>query len=74
MNEAAITLDGWYALHDFRSMDWASWKLVSAEERQAAIEEFIAYLENLKQADTKTGTCILLSYRSKSRFHDYDFT
>lgn len=50
MNEAAITLDGWYALHDFRSIDWASWKLVSAEERQAAIEEFIAYLEKIERS------------------------
>ena len=49
MNEAAITLDGWYALHDFRSIDWASWKLVSAEERQATVEEFIAYLEKLNK-------------------------
>lgn len=50
MNEAAITLDGWYALHEFRSMDWVSWKLVSEEERQAATEEFIQYLENLNEA------------------------
>jgi len=57
MNEAAITLDGWYALHDFRSFDWASWKLVSAEERQAAVEEFLAYLEKLNEADiAKTGS------------------
>ena len=56
MNEAAITLDGWYALHEFRSMDWASWKLVSAEERQAAVEEFITYLDKLNEADVaKTG-------------------
>ena len=31
MNEAAITLDGWYVLHDFRQMDWASWKQVDPE-------------------------------------------
>ncbi|MCH7320513.1 heme-dependent peroxidase [Solibacillus sp. MA9] len=49
MNEAAITLDGWYALHDFRSIDWASWKLVSAEEREAATKEFIAFLEDLNK-------------------------
>lgn len=56
MNEAAITLDGWYVLHDLRSMDWASWKLISKEERQAAIEEFMAYLDELQQADdAKTG-------------------
>ncbi|MGN7385652.1 hydrogen peroxide-dependent heme synthase [Sporosarcina sp. SAFN-015] len=57
MNEAAITLDGWYVLHDFRTMDWASWKLISKEERQAAVEEFMAYLDKLQQADdAKTGS------------------
>ena len=56
MNEAAITLDGWYVLHDFRSIDWASWKLVNEEERKAATEEFIAYLDKLNEADiNKTG-------------------
>ncbi|ACA38559.1 hypothetical protein Bsph_0947 [Lysinibacillus sphaericus C3-41] len=31
-------------------------KLVSAEERQAAVEEFLAYLEKLNEADiAKTG-------------------
>lgn len=57
MNEAAITLDGWYVLHDFRTMDWASWKLISKEERQAAVNEFLAYLERLQTADeAKTGS------------------
>jgi chlorite dismutase len=57
MNEAAITLDGWYVLHDFRTMDWASWKLISKEERQAAVEEFMTYLDKLQQADdAKTGS------------------
>ncbi|MCZ2257482.1 hydrogen peroxide-dependent heme synthase [Sporosarcina sp. G11-34] len=57
MNEAAITLDGWYALHDLRSMDWTSWKMVSKEERQAAVDEFLVYLEKLQKADDeKTGS------------------
>lgn len=56
MNEAAITLDGWYVLHDLRTMDWASWKLISKEERQAAVDEFLAFLDKLQQADdNKTG-------------------
>ncbi|AMQ07992.1 MULTISPECIES: hydrogen peroxide-dependent heme synthase [Sporosarcina] len=56
MIEAAKTLDGWYVLHDLRSMDWASWKLVSKEERQAAVEEFLVYLEKLQKTDDdKTG-------------------
>ncbi|MBA9027925.1 MULTISPECIES: hydrogen peroxide-dependent heme synthase [Bacillaceae] len=40
MSEAAQTLDGWYCLHDFRTIDWASWKLLSNEERKEAISEF----------------------------------
>ena len=40
MNEAAVTLDGWYALHDLRTMDWASWKTLSNEERQTIVDEF----------------------------------
>lgn len=57
MNEAAITLDGWYVLHDLRSMDWTSWKLISKEERQVAIEEFEAFLAKVQQADDeKTGS------------------
>ncbi|MCG3087031.1 hydrogen peroxide-dependent heme synthase [Sporosarcina cyprini] len=57
MNEAAITLDGWYVLHDFRTMDWASWKLISKEERQEAVAEFMAFLDKLQTADNeKTGS------------------
>lgn len=57
MIEAAQTLDGWYVLHDFRSIDWTSWKLVSEKERTAAVEEFIQYLEKLNEADlAKTGS------------------
>ncbi len=56
MIEAAQTLDGWYVLHDLRTMDWASWKLISPEERQVAVDEFLVYLEKLQQVDdAKTG-------------------
>ncbi|WP_226036250.1 hydrogen peroxide-dependent heme synthase [Aquibacillus saliphilus] len=40
MAEAVETMDGWYCLHDLRTIDWISWKLASSEERQAAITEF----------------------------------
>jgi peroxiredoxin len=49
MSEAAQTLDGWYSLHDFRLMDWASWKLLSSDERQGAIHEFQRFLEKLNE-------------------------
>lgn len=62
MNEAAITLDGWYVLHDFRSMDWASWKMLEDEERQFAIDEYQAFMDKVNQADeNKTGAHALYS-------------
>lgn len=57
MNEAAQTLDGWYALHDFRTMDWTSWKQISTEERTAAINEFLEFIEELNVVhEAKTGS------------------
>jgi len=45
MSEAAKTLEGWYCLHDFRTIDWAVWKLLSSDERQAAIHEFLSLVD-----------------------------
>lgn len=45
MNEAALTLEGWYALHDFRSMDWNAWKRADDEERAGALEELHTFLQ-----------------------------
>ncbi|SDJ74923.1 hydrogen peroxide-dependent heme synthase [Salimicrobium halophilum] len=45
MPEPVVTMDGWYALHDFRTMDWTAWKYASAEERDQAISEFQALIE-----------------------------
>lgn len=36
MSEAAQTLDGWYVLHDFRTIDWTAWNAASPEEREQA--------------------------------------
>ncbi|ALS26775.1 heme peroxidase [Paenibacillus sp. 32O-W] len=45
MSEAAQTLEGWYALHDFRAIDWTAWTSASESERQQAAEE----LESLRR-------------------------
>ncbi|MFP3360306.1 heme-dependent peroxidase, partial [Planococcus sp. SIMBA_143] len=45
MNQAAVTLDGWYCLHDFRTMNWTAWKQLSSEERDLAMNEFLTFLE-----------------------------
>ncbi len=43
MSEAVETLDGWYTLHDFRTIDWTAWKAASEEVRETALQE----LQNL---------------------------
>ncbi|MFK9093618.1 hydrogen peroxide-dependent heme synthase [Bacillus salipaludis] len=40
MNQAMTTIEGWYCLHDFRTMDWAKWKLATEAEREQALHEF----------------------------------
>lgn len=45
MNEAALTLEGWYALHDFRSLDWDAWTASDDEERAVALDELNHFLQ-----------------------------
>ncbi|WP_059049484.1 hydrogen peroxide-dependent heme synthase [Paenibacillus senegalimassiliensis] len=45
MNEATLTLEGWYALHDFRTINWAAWKAADDEERAGALEELHTFLQ-----------------------------
>ena len=52
MSEAAKTLDGWYCLHDFRSMDWAAWKTLSSDERQQAMFEFLNIVEKWNKTES----------------------
>ena len=45
MPEAPDTLEGWYALHDFRRIDWPRWKTLAAAERAAIVAEAAEFLE-----------------------------
>jgi chlorite dismutase len=57
MSEAAKTLDGWYCLHDFRSMDWHAFKQLGSDERQLAITEFQQVFSKWNQvADSGEGS------------------
>ncbi|EFM08747.1 Chlorite dismutase [Paenibacillus curdlanolyticus YK9] len=64
MSEAAQTLEGWYALHDFRTIDWQAWKAASEEERTQATDELHVYLKlwdhvnEMKQGSTAVYTII----------------
>jgi hydrogen peroxide-dependent heme synthase len=53
MSEVAQTYEGWYSLHDFRSIDWTTWKMLSSDERQAAIHEFLNLLEKWNSTQTR---------------------
>ncbi|MGG1686933.1 hydrogen peroxide-dependent heme synthase [Pseudalkalibacillus sp. NRS-1564] len=62
MNQAAVTLDGWYCLHDFRTMNWTAWKQLSSEERDLAMNEFLTFLEKWEvTAGHKQGSHTLYS-------------
>jgi hydrogen peroxide-dependent heme synthase len=45
MVEAVETMDGWYSLHDFRTIDWSFWKNATPEEQKEAIASFEALVE-----------------------------
>jgi chlorite dismutase/heme-degrading monooxygenase HmoA len=48
------TDEGWYVLHDFRTVDWNGWRNAPERERERAIEEGVDYLaahEALEDAD-----------------------
>lgn len=41
MSEIAQTLEGWYCLHDFRSINWQVWHSFTEAERTRAIDEYV---------------------------------
>lgn len=62
MSEPANTFDGWYSLHDFRTVNWPAWKRLSEEERKEAVNEFIAILNKMKETEEKKeGSHVLYS-------------
>ncbi|QLG49438.1 heme-binding protein [Natrinema halophilum] len=45
------TEEGWYVLHDFRSIDWDAWRGAPERRRSQAIEEGIDYLDACEAVD-----------------------
>lgn len=60
MSEALQTLEGWYCLHDFRSIDWEAWKAASEEERRQALDELFSSIAAWKavEADKQGSTAV----------------
>jgi len=70
MSEAAQTLDGWYCLHDFRTVDWVTWKMLPKEEREEAIQEFLGLVEkwNKTQAEKQGSHALYTIVGQKADF------
>ncbi|SFR49928.1 heme-binding protein [Halogeometricum limi] len=54
MPEAPPTDEGWFVLHDFRTVDWDAWRAAPEHERDRAVGEGVEYLrthENVEDAD-----------------------
>jgi chlorite dismutase/heme-degrading monooxygenase HmoA len=45
MREPPQTDEGWYALHDFRRIDWGAWRDAPQREQDRAVEEGVEYLQ-----------------------------
>lgn len=62
MSEVAVTLEGWYALHDFRSIDWAAWRNASENERSRALDELHTFLQQWSEVEeSKQGSTAVYS-------------
>jgi chlorite dismutase len=46
MVEAVETMDGWFALHDLRTINWQKWKKASEAERRTVLTEFVALIDD----------------------------
>ncbi|WP_407269222.1 hydrogen peroxide-dependent heme synthase [Radiobacillus sp. PE A8.2] len=70
MAEAVETMDGWYALHDLRKMNWSAWKHATEDERQTAIVEFQQLLEtwNAVEQDRNGSNAIYTVVGQKADF------
>jgi len=58
--EPPQTAEGWYALHDLRTVDWAAWSDAPERERERAIEEATEFLQDATAvADAPEGDSAL---------------
>ena len=51
MAESPGTLDGWYALHDFRSLDWGRWNKVPVDRKSEILKELADLMNQFEGAE-----------------------
>jgi len=49
------TEEGWYALHDLRTIDWDAWRSATEREREHAIDDGVEYLRDVESVDEDDG-------------------
>ena len=55
MVEAVKTHDGWYCLHDFRTINWAKWRILSSEKRSQLTNDFINFITSLENVSAENN-------------------
>jgi chlorite dismutase len=62
MSEAAQTLDGWYVLHDLRSIDWQAWNAAAPADKDVALTELSKLVSDWEAVEArKEGSLALYS-------------
>jgi chlorite dismutase len=62
MPEAPPTDEGWFVLHDFRTVDWDAWRDAPDHERRRAVDEGTTYLSDHEAlADDSAGATAVFS-------------
>ncbi|AEJ40043.1 putative heme peroxidase [Sulfobacillus acidophilus TPY] len=56
MPEAVETIEGWYALHDFRHINWEKIRQLSPASRQEAIQELAREIEKYRSVAADQGS------------------
>ncbi|WP_121820378.1 heme-binding protein [Halostella salina] len=55
------TEEGWYVLHDLRTIDWDAWREASARKQERAVDEGVEYLEGVTGVDGDDGDSAVFS-------------
>ncbi|USZ67198.1 heme-binding protein [Halorussus salilacus] len=60
--EPPATNEGWYALHDFRTVDWDAWRAAPERDREAALAEGVSFLrDRVDVTDAEEGSSAVFS-------------
>ncbi len=72
MADAIETMEGWYALHDFRKVDWLQWRALSDEEREEGLRQLMAMVTrwqtNEADHDGSTGVYQIIGHKADLLF------